>query len=40
MVPIKNSAREVVAMPDIDSKDLNSFDEIDAFWLEKIVALI
>ncbi|PKP22243.1 MAG: histidine kinase [Bacteroidetes bacterium HGW-Bacteroidetes-21] len=40
VVPLKNSASEVVAVLDIDSKDLNSFDETDALWLEKIVALI
>ena len=39
VVPIFNGDT-VVAVLDIDSSELNSFDEIDAFYLEKIVALI
>ncbi len=31
---------EIVAVLDVDSKSLNSFDEIDAEYLEKIVGLI
>ena len=30
----------VVAVLDIDSRELNTFDEVDAEWLEKIVALL
>jgi len=40
VVPIKNKAGEIVGVLDVDSKDLNSFDEVDALWLEKIVGLI
>ncbi len=31
---------EITAVLDIDSKDLGTFDETDASWLEKIVMLI
>ena len=31
---------EVVAVLDIDSKELSTFDEVDKYWLEKIVTLI
>ncbi len=40
VVPAKNLAGEIVAVLDVDSKELNSFDENDAENLEKIVALI
>lgn len=30
----------VVAVLDIDSKELSTFDEVDRLWLEKIVALL
>jgi L-methionine (R)-S-oxide reductase len=40
VVPLFNKQNEVVGVLDVDSKDLNSFDEIDAKWLEKIVNLI
>lgn len=40
VVPLRNSKKEIVGVLDVDSKHLGSFDEIDAKWLEKIVALI
>lgn len=40
VVPLKNSSGNIVGVLDIDSKDLNSFDETDALWLEKIGNLI
>lgn len=40
VVPLKNKDGEIVGVMDVDSKDMASFDEIDARWLEKIVALI
>lgn len=40
VVPVKNSGGEIIAVLDVDSKDLASFDEIDAKWLEKIVGLL
>lgn len=38
VVPIFKEG-EVCGVLDIDSADLNTFDEVDAEWLEKIVAL-
>ena len=31
---------EVIAVLDIDSRDLNTFDEVDACWLERVAALL
>ncbi|WP_430812623.1 MULTISPECIES: GAF domain-containing protein [unclassified Carboxylicivirga] len=39
VVPVWKAGR-VVAVLDVDSRELNSFDEEDRFGLEKIVALI
>jgi len=40
VVPVRNSNQEVVAVLDVDSRDFDSFDEVDGKCLEKIVALI
>ena len=40
VVPLRNKSGKVIAVLDVDSKDYNSFDEIDAEFLEKIVALV
>lgn len=40
VVPIRTKSGEVFGVLDVDSKELNSFDETDAFWLEKIVGII
>jgi L-methionine (R)-S-oxide reductase len=40
VVPLKDSDGKIIGILDVDSKDLASFDEVDARWLEKIVALI
>ncbi len=40
VVPIRDKSGQPIAVLDVDSKELNSFDEIDAKFLEKIVALI
>lgn len=40
VVPIRDKNGNPIAVLDVDSKDLNSFDEIDAKYLEKIVALL
>ncbi len=40
VVPVFNADRQVVAVLDIDSKELNTFDETDAQWLEQIAACI
>jgi GAF domain-containing protein len=39
-VPVRNKKGKIVAVFDIDSASLDSFDETDAAWLEKIVELI
>lgn len=39
VVPIFGKASEVVAVIDIDSDALNTFDDTDKFWLEKIADL-
>ncbi len=40
VVPLFNEEKEVFAVLDVDSDRLNSFDEIDAKYLEEIVKLI
>jgi GAF domain-containing protein len=40
VVPVRNNAGNITAVLDVDSKELNSFDETDARYLEKIVALL
>ncbi len=40
VVPVKNESNEIIGVMDVDSSSLSSFDEVDALWLEKIVALI
>jgi len=40
IVPLYNKKNESVGVFDVDSCKLNSFDEIDAFWLEKITTLV
>jgi GAF domain-containing protein len=40
VVPVKNIEGRIIGVLDIDSKDLNMFDEIDAEELRKIVDLI
>ena len=40
VIPLRNNNGEIVGVLDVDSKDLNSFDEEDAEWLEKIVDLV
>ena len=40
VVPVKNSNGDIIAVLDVDSKELASFDEFDAKWLEKIVGLL
>lgn len=39
VVPIHNDQNEVIGVLDIDSADLNTFDETDALWLEKVAKL-
>ena len=40
VVPLKNSESQIIGVLDIDSSSPNSFDEVDARWLEKITELI
>ncbi|MBC8490214.1 MAG: GAF domain-containing protein [Bacteroidetes bacterium] len=40
VIPVKNKSGDVVAVLDVDSKALDSFDEIDAKYLKQIVDLI
>lgn len=40
VVPFKNADGEIIGVLDIDSKDKSSFSEVDALWLEKILALV
>ena len=40
VVPLFNASHEVVAVLDIDSRELNTFDDIDPYWLELIVRVV
>ena len=40
VVPVFNNEQEVTAILDVDSIELNTFDEIDAKYLEQIVKLL
>jgi L-methionine (R)-S-oxide reductase len=40
VVPLRDKDNQIIGVLDVDSKDLESFDEIDAEHLEKIVKLI
>lgn len=40
VVPVKNEAQEVVAVLDIDSKQLATFDDIDREYLEQLCAIV
>ncbi len=40
VIPFHDNTSKIIGVLDIDSKELNTFDEVDALWLEKIVTLI
>lgn len=40
VVPVFDSVNKIAGVMDVDSRDKNSFDEIDQMYLEKIVHLI
>jgi L-methionine (R)-S-oxide reductase len=40
VVPFRDKQGNVIGVLDVDSKELNTFDEVDVFWLEKIISLI
>lgn len=40
VVPFRNRQGEIVGVLDVDSKLMGAFDEMDAYWLKKILELI
>ena len=40
VVPLRDAAGNVIGVLDVDSLDLNDFDETDRVWLEKVAALV
>lgn len=40
VVPLRNYSGKIIGVLDVDSKELASFDEVDAEWLEKITGLL
>ncbi|MFA7081436.1 MAG: GAF domain-containing protein [Bacteroidales bacterium] len=40
VIPIRNKEGEIIACLDVDSKELNTFDETDAKYLEQITNMI
>ncbi|MCX6278227.1 MAG: GAF domain-containing protein [Bacteroidetes bacterium] len=40
VIPVRDQTGKIVGVLDVDSESLNSFDETDAQWLERIVKLI
>ena len=40
VVPVFDKSHEVVAVLDIYSRELSTFDEVDKVWLEQIVSLL
>jgi GAF domain-containing protein len=40
VVPFRNQTGEIIGVLDVDSKELASFDKVDAEWLQKILGLI
>ncbi len=40
VVPLRDSEGTVLGVLDIDSKDLATFDDVDAHWLEQIAQII
>ena len=40
VVPLYNEKNELCGVLDVDSRELNSFDETDVYWLEKISHLV
>jgi len=39
VVPLKDSTGAIIGVLDVDSKELGSFAEVDARWLEKIIEI-
>jgi GAF domain-containing protein len=40
VVPLRDAEGKIIGVLDVDSKELNSFDETDKTWLERIIKLI
>ena len=40
VVPMRDASGSVVGVLDIDSRELGTFDDIDALWLDRLAALI
>lgn len=40
VIPLKDSKNKIIGVLDVDSTSLDDFDQTDAEWLEKIVALL
>lgn len=40
VVPVFNAEKEIIGVLDVDSEKLNSFDEVDGKYLEKVVGMI
>jgi GAF domain-containing protein len=40
VIPLKDEDEKVYGVLDVDSSSLGSFDEADAYWLEKILGLL
>lgn len=40
VVPYRDKDNRICGVLDVDSKELGSFDDVDAAWLEKIILLI
>jgi L-methionine (R)-S-oxide reductase len=40
VVPFKNNEGEIIGVLDVDSKEIASFNKMDAEWLERIIGLI
>ena len=40
VVPLKKPDGKIIGVLDVDSSSLDSFDEVDAEWVEKILALL
>lgn len=39
VLPIRDKEGRIIGVLDVDSKELGSFDEVDAEWLEKILSI-
>ena len=40
VIPLRNPEGDIIGVLDVDSDETGSFDDIDAFWLDKILGLI